>query len=80
VQQQAITPGSNKAKNTNSNSYVSRNSARDSPSMRRVEPVLLRTINDSSQSGRIAGQFSTTIPLDEGAAARSADSEDEKVP
>ena len=42
VQWQAITPGSYKAKNKNSDLFVYRVSARDSPSMRREEPVLLQ--------------------------------------
>jgi len=37
-------------------------------------------VKDSSQSGGIAGQLSTTNPFDEGATARIADSEDQEVP
>jgi len=41
VQRKALTPGSYKAKNMNSDLFVCRKSARDPPSMRRQGPVLL---------------------------------------
>jgi len=41
VQRKPLAPQSYKAGDMNSNLFVSRKSARDSPSMRRQEPILL---------------------------------------